>query len=228
MSQPISVKIGNPVSEQVSGVTPDETPRPTPRTALECLAKVAACHGIDLPAERLRHAYAIDSTAFSTSLLLRMAKDAGLRAQATHLDWGALVRLGEAYPALVRLSNENWIVVLGAGQGPDGAQTVSIFDPLAERQNEPLVVEKDRFCARWGGEAMLIKREGLSSENRREFGLRWFVPELLRQWRLFADVAIAAVLLYALGLALPMFFQLVIDKVLVHESFTTLYVLTIG
>ena len=32
-------------------------------------------------------------------------------------------------------------------------------------------------------------------------------------------------LLYALGLAVPIFFQLVIDKVLVHESFTTLYVL---
>ena len=63
---------------------------------------------------------------------------------------------------------------------------------------------------------------------RRAFGLRWFVPELLRQWRLFADVAIAAILLYALGLALPIFFQLVIDKVLVHESFTTLYVLAAG
>ena len=35
-------------------------------------------------------------------------------------------------------------------------------------------------------------------------------------------------MLYALGLVVPIFFQLVIDKVLVHESFTTLYVLAIG
>jgi ATP-binding cassette subfamily B protein len=38
----------------------------------------------------------------------------------------------------------------------------------------------------------------------------------------------AAVVLYALGLATPIFFQLVIDKVLVHESYATLTVLTIG
>ena len=64
--------------------------------------------------------------------------------------------------------------------------------------------------------------------RRRNFGFRWFIPELLREWRLFADVAVAAILLYALGLVVPIFFQLVIDKVLVHESFTTLYVLAAG
>ena len=65
-------------------------------------------------------------------------------------------------------------------------------------------------------------------DSQKAFGFRWFIPELLHEWRLFVDVAVAAILLYALGLALPIFFQLVIDKVLVHESFTTLYVLAAG
>ena len=65
-------------------------------------------------------------------------------------------------------------------------------------------------------------------KKQRSFGFRWFIPELFRERRLFVDVAIAAVLLYALGLVIPVFFQLVIDKVLVHESFTTLYVLSAG
>ena len=54
------------------------------------------------------------------------------------------------------------------------------------------------------------------------------MPELLRQRHLFRDVAIAAFVLYGLGLTVPIFFQLVIDKVLVHESYATLTVLTIG
>jgi ATP-binding cassette subfamily B protein len=41
-------------------------------------------------------------------------------------------------------------------------------------------------------------------------------------------VALAAIVLYALGLATPIFFQLVIDKVLVHQSYATLYVLSAG
>jgi ATP-binding cassette, subfamily B, bacterial HlyB/CyaB len=227
MSQAISVET-DLAGVEASPPNANEPARPALRTELECLAKIAAYHGVDLPVERLKHSYAIDGTAVSATRLLRMAKEAGLRATRTQLDWGALFRLGEAYPALLRLSNGNWIVVLGAGQGADGAEAVSVFDPLAERRNEPLIVDRDTFCTRWSGDAILIKRERLASDHRPAFGLRWFIPELARQWRLFVDVAIAAVMLYALGLAVPIFFQLVIDKVLVHESFTTLYVLAAG
>ncbi|MCA1453709.1 peptidase domain-containing ABC transporter [Bradyrhizobium sp. BRP22] len=227
MSQAISVETDLAVAE-APAASADEPVRPAARTELECLAKVAAYHGVDLPVERLKHSYAIDGIPVSTTRLLRMAKEAGLRATSAQLDWGALFRLGEAYPALARLSNGNWIAVLAAGQRPDGAEAVSVFDPLAERRDEALIVDRDTFCARWKGDAILIKRERLASDNRPAFGLRWFVPELGRQWRLFVDVAIAAIMLYALGLAIPIFFQLVIDKVLVHESFTTLYVLAAG
>ncbi|WP_247399301.1 MULTISPECIES: peptidase domain-containing ABC transporter [unclassified Bradyrhizobium] len=225
MPQVISAELGGADS---SVVVCAEASHTAARTALESLAKVAAHHGIDLPADRLQHAYATEGKAVATDLLLRMAREAGLRAKSVILDWGALCRLGEAYPAIVRLSNDNWIVVLGAGQEADGVEGVTVFDPLADRQSEPLIVDKGRFCARWAGDVVLTKRENLSSDSRRTFGLRWFVPELLRQWRLFGNVALAAILLYALGLVLPIFFQLVIDKVLVHESFTTLYVLTAG
>lgn len=225
MSRPISAEIDAPAAPVAST---DEPQSSATRTALECLARVAAHHGVDLPPERLRHAYVVDGSPIALNLLLRMAKDAGLRARHTRLDWGALFRLGGAYPALVRLKNGNWIVVLGAGEGPDGIEVISIFDPLAERRDEALVVDRQLFCARWAGEAILVKRGSRTADGRPAFGLRWFIPELLRQWRLFADVAIAAILLYALGLALPIFFQLVIDKVLVHESFTTLYVLAGG
>lgn len=201
---------------------------PHPQTALECLAKVAAHHGIDLPAERLRHAYAVDGAPTPPDLLLRMAKEAGLRAQAVQLDWDALLQMGEAYPVLLRLSNGNCVVVFRAVETTDGTAAVVVFDPLAERQGEPLIIAREAFCAQWRGDAILIKRENLASDGQKVFGIRWFIPELARQWRLFTDVAVCALLLYALGLTLPIFFQLVIDKVLVHESFTTLYVVAIG
>ncbi|MET4329769.1 subfamily B ATP-binding cassette protein HlyB/CyaB [Bradyrhizobium sp. i1.15.2] len=222
MSQPTSVEIERCEPAPLSS---EDEPRWAAQTALECLSRVATHHGIDLPSDRLRHAYAVDDAGISTDLLLRMAHEAGLRAQATQLDWKALCRLGEAYPALVQLSNQNWVLVVEAGPERDA---VAVFDPLAERTDEPLLVDAERFCARWLGKAILFKRESRSTQGPRTFGLRWFVPEMLREWRLFSDVAIAAVFLYALGLALPIFFQLVIDKVLVHESLTTLYVLSAG
>ncbi|MBN9149230.1 MULTISPECIES: peptidase domain-containing ABC transporter [unclassified Nitrobacter] len=198
------------------------------RTALECLAWVATHHGIDLSVERLKHTYAVGQEVVSQAMMLRMAKKAGLRARITRADWQTLFNLGEAYPAAVQLTNDNWVVVTAAAAAPDGEQFVRVIDPLAERQNEPVIVDRARFCANWSGVVLLVKRHNRSAGEREKFGFRWFVPELLREWRLFADVAVAAILLYALGLVLPIFFQLVIDKVLVHESFTTLYVLAAG
>ena len=172
------------------------------------------------------HTYAVGDTPVSQILLLRMAKDAGLRARIARLKWNELSELGEAYPAPARLANGNWIVVVGVCKDTTGEQALSVFDPLAE-QPELLVIPKEMFCANWGGEVMLVKR-GRKAGRSGPFGFRWFIPELLRERQLFIDVAVAAILLYALGLVVPIFFQLVIDKVLVHESFTTLYVLAAG
>jgi len=198
-----------------------------PPTSLQCLVTVARHHGLDLSVERLRHAYALAGTPIRRSLLLRMAEEAGLRAQHAHLTWDALMRLGQAYPALAELANGNWVVISAAGKTSAGEEAVEIFDPLAERSGA-LIVPRASFCANWHGDVILVKRSHAPSEDSRPFGFRWFVPELFRQRRLFAEVAVAAILLYALGLVVPIFFQLVIDKVLVHESFTTLYVLSAG
>jgi ATP-binding cassette, subfamily B, bacterial HlyB/CyaB len=226
MSQAISDEIGGAgVVEAPAATSSTDAP---PQTALDCLARVAVHHGVDLSVERLRHVYAVDGTSPSVDLLVRMAKEAGLQARAACRGWGVPSQLGDAYPVLLKLENGNWVVILRTAERSDGETAVVIFDPLAERQGEPLIVDHDQLCARWQGDAILIKRESLSSDGQKKFGLRWFIPELLRQWRLFVDVAVCALLLYALGLALPIFFQLVIDKVLVHESFTTLYVLAAG
>jgi ATP-binding cassette subfamily B protein len=188
---------------------------------------VARHHGIELAVERLRHTYAIPDGPISRALLLRMTREAGLRARFARLTWDNLTRLGLAYPALAGLANGNWVVVTAIGKNAAGEEAIEVLDPLAERA-EPLVVTKAVFCGSWDGEVLLLKRSRVPDDTPRPFGFRWFIPELLRQKRLFGEVAVAALMLYALGLVVPIFFQLVIDKVLVHESFTTLYVLAIG
>jgi ATP-binding cassette subfamily B protein len=199
-----------------------------PHTSLQCLAAVARHCGIDLSPERLQHDYAVGKGAPAPRLLLRMAKDAGLRARRAKLDWDSLQKLRDAYPLIAELDNGNWVVVAGAsGNDGDGEQLVKVFDPLAERP-EPLLLSRQQFNRQWSGVVLFVKRSYALSDAEQPFGFRWFIPELVRQRGFFRDVAVAAFVLYALGLATPIFFQLVIDKVLVHESYATLTVLTIG
>jgi ATP-binding cassette subfamily B protein len=136
--------------------------------------------------------------------------------------------LSPEQPALARLGNGNWVVALGVGSSAEG-EVALIRDPLAEGQTL-LRIPRAKFCERWNGEVMLVARAapGAPDVDRPRFGLAWFMPELLRERRLFGEVGLAALFLCLLGLAVPVFFQIVIDKVLVHQSYATLQVLLVG
>lgn len=195
-------------------------------TNLQCLVLVGRHHGVDLSPERLIHDYAVGEQAVPMRQLLRMAKDAGLRARNIQTTWRALFQMGDAYPLLAELENGNWVVIAGAaGEGDN--EMIRILDPLAQRP-EFILLDEAQFSKRWRGSIILVKRSYRLSDNDQPFGFRWFVPEIVRQRSLLRDVALAAFVLYGLGLATPIFFQLVIDKVLVHETYATLTVLTIG
>lgn len=60
------------------------------------------------------------------------------------------------------------------------------------------------------------------------FGLRWFVPELLRHRRVWREVLIASLVLQLMGLALPLFTQVIIDKVIVHRTQSTLLAIAVA
>jgi subfamily B ATP-binding cassette protein HlyB/CyaB len=60
------------------------------------------------------------------------------------------------------------------------------------------------------------------------FGLRWFVPELIKHRRVWRDVLVASLALQLMGLALPLFTQVIIDKVVVHRTQSTLVALGVA
>ncbi len=195
-------------------------------TNLHCLALVARHHGVDLSPERLQHDYAVDERPVETRQLLRMAKDAGLRARQIKLSWTSLLQLGEAFPVLAELDNGNWVVIAGPAMGEEEAK-IRVLDPLAERPDF-ILLNQEQFIRSWRGSVVMMKRNFGINDADQPFGFRWFIPEIIKQRSFFRDVALAAIVLYGLGLMTPIFFQLVIDKVLVHQSYATLTVLTIG
>lgn len=195
-------------------------------TALRCLVAVAAHFGLSTSRDKLVLEHGLADQEPSLPQLVSIAQKLGLRARAERLRFERLVALDRAYPVIVRLDNGNSIVVAGIQQGADGMR-VAIFDPLAA-QTGVFLLEAERFQERWTGEVIFVQRDYRLSDPHQPFGLRWFVPELLRQGQAFRDVAVGTVALYVVALAVPIFFQLVIDKVVAHESTSTLYVLTVG
>jgi ATP-binding cassette, subfamily B, bacterial HlyB/CyaB len=195
-------------------------------TAVRCLVSVAGVHGVATSADRVIHDNVLGNEEPSLSELMRIGRELGLRIKSAELDWDHLCDLADAYPVIVRLKNGNSMLVVGAGV-KGGVKVVLAQDPLAENVGA-LTFDEERFCAAWTGQTIFVKGGVVDEGEERPFNLMWFVPEVMRQARVFRDVALASLLLSALAMAMPMFTQLVIDRVLIHNSIGTLYVLAVG
>jgi len=191
-------------------------------TALQCFVAVARHQGIDLSIDRIKHDYALKPDDDITRLLPTIARSSGMRSRKLQVGWKELQRLGDAYPAIARLANGNSVVLLGFHE-----DKVGVLDPLADRL-AVLRLDQATFCKKWKGELLLLRRTFALVDESRPFGFAWFIPEVIRNGATFRDIAVAAVMLQVLALALPIFIQITVDKVLVHQAYTTLYVLVAG
>lgn len=196
------------------------------QTALRCLVTVASHFGIVTSLDKLVLDYGLSGQEIGSQQLVNLAKKLGLRARPEQLSVERLASLERAFPAIARLDNGNSVVLVGMRETPEGLR-VAVFDPLASHPGV-LLLESERFVERWTGELTFVQRDYRLIDPDQPFSIRWFIPELLRQGTAFRDVAIGTLSLYIVALAVPIFFQLVIDKVVTHESASTLYVLTSG
>ncbi|MEC8302151.1 MAG: peptidase domain-containing ABC transporter, partial [Planctomycetota bacterium] len=145
--------------------------------------------------------------------------------------WHQLRRMGEAFPAMAQLKNGNYVILVGLREAEDEEgkkrEELAIFDPLADR-HDFIFMDRETFQKSWEGDVILMKRSFSMMDKNQPFSLRWFIPEIIRQRVAFIDVAIGALFIHAIALVTPLYFQIVIDKVLVNNAQDTLRTITIG
>ncbi|MDC0659524.1 type I secretion system permease/ATPase [Leisingera sp. SS27] len=79
----------------------------------------------------------------------------------------------------------------------------------------------------WSGRAALLRLRARFHKIVQKFDIRWFLPELIRYKGLAFEILAASAAIECLALISPLFFQVIMDKVLVHNSVSTLDVLVI-
>ncbi len=84
------------------------------------------------------------------------------------------------------------------------------------------------FSARWSGDVLLATVRSPAGPAASGFDITWFIPSLIQYRRLLGEVLGVSLVLQLLALVSPLFFQAVMDKVLVHQGSSTLDVLVFG
>jgi len=105
--------------------------------------------------------------------------------------------------------------------------TLLFFETGNQEPQQLPLAEFTEFCAGHVLQFAAPKSKGVDDEDK-EFGFRWFVPELLKHKKVWRDVLLASLALQLVGMATPLFTQTIIDKVIVHHTMSTLSVIAIA
>nr|WP_297354054.1 type I secretion system permease/ATPase [uncultured Caldimonas sp.] len=189
--------------------------------ALTALCLIARLHHVAADAATLQHQLGLPpSQPLSTRDLLLAAKHLGLKAKLTRTSADRLSLT--PLPALALL-NDGRVVVLAQSDG----QRVLFQDTSAE-VSRPTIEPLDVFAAQWSGQLILITSRASLAGELAKFDFSWFIPSLVKHRKLLGEVLLISFFLQLFALVSPLFFQVVMDKVLVHRGMTTLDVLVIG
>ncbi|MGB8569210.1 MAG: type I secretion system permease/ATPase [Pseudolabrys sp.] len=183
---------------------------------LECLVTLLHLQGVVADREQIRHR--LGTAKIGVPEMLRCAKNLGLKAKAHRTDWSRLANT--PLPAIAVLRDGGFLVVAKAGE-----EKVLVQSPLATR---PALMTQAELLAVWDGGLILMARRAGLSEITRRFDISWFMGAIHKYRHLLSEVLVASFFLQLFALVSPLFFQVVIDKVLVHRGLSTLDVLVIG
>ncbi|WP_350029261.1 MULTISPECIES: ABC transporter transmembrane domain-containing protein [unclassified Caballeronia] len=187
-----------------------------------CLKLLARMHGVAVDESRLRHEFGV--APFDTLRILVVARTLGLAGKAVKQDPERLDRAPLPAIALDRHSGEYLIVTRVKTDAPDGATQV-----LIQRCGEsPEVIALSTLLESWSGELIFLSIKGDFAGQRARFDFSWFIPAIVKYRRLLGEVLLISLFLQLIGLATPLFFQVVMDKVLVNHAMTTLNVIALG
>ncbi|HEY7247712.1 MAG TPA: type I secretion system permease/ATPase [Xanthobacteraceae bacterium] len=180
-------------------------------------ALMTMLHFQGVAASRAQISHRLGTARIGAPEMLRCAKDLGLKARIHRTDCSRLARM--PLPAIATLRDGGFMVIAKAAEGK-----VLVQPP----QSRPALMSPAELTQVWDGGLILMTSRAGSSDLTRRFDITWFLGAVHKYRYLLSEVLLASFFLQLFALVSPLFFQVVIDKVLVHRALSTLDVLVVG
>ncbi len=216
-------------------------------TGLIALLMMAEFHGIVADKAKLQHEYG--QAPFDEITLLNAAKSLGFSAK---LVQHQPERLHRAPLPCIAIDTEGKFFILAKADTSQAQQAADVavdgrvgkkskssgfedgVNPekirlLIQRPGEPpQVLSWSAFTGIWSGELIFLTSKASFAGEMARFDFSWFIPAVVKYRKLLGEVLLVSLVLQLIGLITPMFFQVVMDKVLVNHAMKTLNVIAIG
>jgi subfamily B ATP-binding cassette protein HlyB/CyaB len=190
---------------------------PLEDAGLVALVMIAQFHGIAADIGQLRHEAGITSGALNPKELERAGRSLGFKTRRVNT---TLERLKQTpFPAMVIDSTGEHFVLAGC----DGQRALV----LEHGETRPVTIDAELVISRSRGNLLLFASRASMAGELARFDFSWFIPAIVRYRRLLLEVLGVSLVLQLFGLISPLMFQVVMDKVLVNRTYSTLNVVCI-
>lgn len=185
-------------------------------TGIACLDIAARMNRIDIDMRSVVREYGVETVDLPQEELIRIAKNAGFKIKQKNIK---IKELAEKYPfpAIAQLKDGSYCVILSAKIEEN---KVLILNPT---EPQPIPYNIEEFEEKINGGIFVMKHKFVSADAK--FGFKWFFNEIMNYKNIIAQVLLGSFVIQLFGLVTPLFTQVILDKVLVHRTLSTLNVL---
>ena len=186
-------------------------------TGLISLEIVARFNQIDIDMHSIVRNYGIETADILPNEIIRIAQDNGFKVKKKKLLIKELVASNYPTPAIIRRKNGDYLVLLAVKEAENRAM---ILVPL---EKQPCSIDIDELQNDIEDYILVLKHKLMTDEIK--FGFKWFFNEILKYKKIVGQVLLGSFVIQLFGLVTPLFTQVILDKVLVHRTISTLNVL---
>lgn len=210
------------MTRALAAVTPGGTQ--TPSSSLSALVVIARRLGIDISYSELQRKYSLSAGEPAPRIIVAIAKDLGIDARVMNVSFQDLPRLARLLPAVLRVTGGGALILEASRIDPSAGPVALLSDPTLD-DGAITTVDQTKLDRIWLGEIILFKRRHRVADETQPFGLSWLFTQVLRERKLFLDIGAGALISTLFALAPPFVFMIVVNRVLVNHSMSTLQVL---
>lgn len=187
-------------------------------SSLVALEVVGQLNKIAIDSKAIIKKFALTNEEIDERLLLRIAKDEGFKSKFKKLTLDNLSKY--PLPAIARFNDGMYVTILRVDMDK---QEILLFD---KQNNQPYTKPFEEFKQIAKDEVIILKHK--TANDQIKFGFIWFYNQIMNYKKIVGEILLASFVVQLFGLVTPLFTQVILDKVLVHQSISTLNVIAVA
>ena len=187
-------------------------------SSLVALEVVGQLNKIAIDSKAIIKKFALTNEEIDERLLLRIAKDEGFKSKFKKLTLDNLSKY--PLPAIARFNDGMYVTILRVDMDK---QEILLFD---KQNNQPYTKPFEEFKQIAKDEVIILKHK--TANDQIKFGFIWFYNQIMNYKKIVGEILLASFVVQLFGLVTPLFTQVILDKVLVHQTISTLNVIAVA